>query len=253
MSRPLILVGAKPPVSFFAYPDKPSWGAAGGREILHLAHAHEDGDQALAALAEALGAQRAGGAGGSLALPDAPTGKLNQYTVGAAIARHLPEGAIVSDEGATSGGGSQAATVTARPHDWLTLTGGSIGQGMPLATGAAVACPDRKVVCLQGDGGAMYTLQALWTQAREKLDVITVIFANRSYAILNVELARVGAQNVGPARPLHARPAPAGPGLRQAGRGHGRRGQPRRDHRGLRRPVRRSHGDKGPRLIEVVI
>jgi acetolactate synthase-1/2/3 large subunit len=90
------------------------------------------------------------------------------------------------------------ATATAAPHDHLALTGGSIGQGIPVGTGAAVATPDRKVVCLQGDGGAMYTLQALWTQAREKLDVTTVILANRSYAILNVELARVGALNAGP-------------------------------------------------------
>ena len=87
---------------------------------------------------------------------------------------------------------------TAAPHDHLPLTGGSIGQGIPLAGGAAMACPDRKVICLHGDGGAMYTLQALWTQAREKLDVTTVIFANRSYAILNIELARVGAKNPGP-------------------------------------------------------
>jgi acetolactate synthase-1/2/3 large subunit len=86
----------------------------------------------------------------------------------------------------------------AAPHDHLPLTGGSIGQGIPLAGGAAMACPDRKVICLHGDGGAMYTLQGLWTQAREKLDVTTVIFANRSYAILNIELARVGAQNPGP-------------------------------------------------------
>ena len=90
------------------------------------------------------------------------------------------------------------ATVNAAPHDHLSLTGGSIGQGLPLATGAAVAAPDRKVVCLHGDGGAMYTLQALWTQAREKLDVVNVIFANRSYAILNIELMRVGAENPGP-------------------------------------------------------
>jgi acetolactate synthase-1/2/3 large subunit len=90
------------------------------------------------------------------------------------------------------------ATATAAPHDHLALTGGSIGQGIPVATGAAVAAPGRKVVCLQGDGGAMYTLQALWTQARENLDVTTVILANRSYAILNVELHRVGALNAGP-------------------------------------------------------
>ena len=194
----VVLVGAKPPVSFFAYPDKPSWGLPDGCEILHLAWPHEDAPAAMAALADALGAPRQGLAPSPLALPDMPSGRFNHYTIGQVIARHLPENAILSDEGATSSGGTVAATATAAPHDHLTLTGGSIGLGIPMATGAAVACPDRKVVCIQGDGGAMYTLQVLWTQAREKLDVTTVIFANRSYAILNVELARVGARNVGP-------------------------------------------------------
>jgi acetolactate synthase-1/2/3 large subunit len=195
----LILVGAKPPVSFFAYPGKPSWGLPDGATIHYLAHPHEDGVGALQALAAALAAPSTGAAGRAAHVrPDAPTGRLNQYTIGQAIARHLPEGAILSDEGATNTGGTMAATITAPPHDHLALTGGSIGQGIPLGTGAAVASPDRKVVCIQGDGGAMYTLQALWTQARERLDVTTVIFANRSYAILNVELARVGARNVGP-------------------------------------------------------
>ena len=78
-------------------------------------------------------------------------------------------------------------------HDWLCLTGGAIGQGLPVATGAAVACPDRKVICLEGDGSALYTIQSLWTQAREGLDVVTVLYNNRSYAILNLELGRVGA------------------------------------------------------------
>jgi acetolactate synthase-1/2/3 large subunit len=109
----------------------------------------------------------------------------------------LPENVIVSDEAATSGLGIAFATATAPAHDHLALTGGSIGQGIPVGTGAAVACPHRKVLVLQGDGGAMYTLQALWTQAREKLDVTTVIFANRSYGILNIELARVGAGTPG--------------------------------------------------------
>ena len=194
----LILVGAKPPVSFFAYPGKPSWCTPEGCEILHLAHEHEDGVGALTALMSAV---NAGGATSVVAphkVSDGVSGAVNQHTIGQIIARHLPEGAILSDEGATSSGGTQIATATAAPHDHLTLTGGSIGQGIPLATGAAVACPERKVVCIQGDGGAMYTLQALWTQAREKLDVTTVIFANRSYGILNIELARVGARNVGP-------------------------------------------------------
>jgi acetolactate synthase-1/2/3 large subunit len=194
----LVLVGSRPPVSFFAYPGKPSWGLPDGARITYLAHPHEDGVGALEALAEAVGAASSPTRLTPFVRPDAPTDKLNQYTVGQVIARHLPEGAIVSDEGATGSGGMLLATATAAPHDHLALTGGSIGQGVPVATGAAVAAPDRKVICLQGDGGAMYTLQALWTQAREKLDVTTVILANRSYAILNVELARVGALNAGP-------------------------------------------------------
>ena len=121
------------------------------------------------------------------------------------IAGLLPEGAVVSDEAATSGLGPALATATAAPHDWLSLTGGAIGQGLPVAAGAAVACPGRKVVCLHGDGGAMYTVQTLWTIAREQLDVTVVIFANRSYAILNIELAarrcRAGTTSIVDARP----------------------------------------------------
>jgi acetolactate synthase-1/2/3 large subunit len=194
----LILVGSKPPVSFFAYPGKPSYGLQATTKVFYLAHAHEDGTGALEALAEALGASKEAANIAPLKLPEQIADKFDQYTIGQVIARHLPEGAIVSDEAATSGAGSALATVTAAPHDQLGLTGGSIGQGLPVATGAAVAGKGRKIVCLHGDGGAMYTLQALWTQAREKLDVTTVIFANRSYAILNIELARVGASNPGP-------------------------------------------------------
>jgi acetolactate synthase-1/2/3 large subunit len=194
----LILVGSKPPVSFFAYPGKPSWGLPQGATIHYLAHAHEDGTTALEALAEALGAPREPAHVAALKTVESIADKFDQYTIGQIIARHLPEGAILSDEGATSGAGTALATATAAPHDHLALTGGSIGQGLPVATGAAVAAPGSKVVCVHGDGGAMYTLQALWTQAREKLDVTTVIFANKSYAILNIELARVGAGNPGP-------------------------------------------------------
>lgn len=187
----LILVGAKPPVSFFAYPDKPSWCTAPGTRITHLAHAHEDGVAALEAIAAAFTAKPVRV---ELSLPDEPDGRLDQFTIGQVIARYLPENAIVSDEAATNAVGPGLALATARPHDHLSLTGGSIGQGLPLAGGAAVACPDRKVVCLHGDGGAMYTVQSLWTQARENLDVTTVIFSNRAYAILRVEMARTGAQ-----------------------------------------------------------
>ena len=194
----LILVGAKPPVSFFAYPGKPSWGLPDGARILYLAQPHEDGAGALKALAEAIAAPKEAKGRAELKRPDMPSDKFNAYTVGQIVARFLPEDAIVSDEAATSGGGVSFFTANAPAHDHLSLTGGSIGQGVPVATGAAVAAPQRKVIALQGDGGGMYTLQALWTQAREKLDVTTIIFANRSYAILNVELARVGAQNPGP-------------------------------------------------------
>ena len=130
--------------------------------------------------------------------PERPSGELTGEAVANTVGALLPEGAIVSDEANTAGLWVAAATAGAPPHDSLTLTGGAIGQGLPVATGAAVACPDRKVVCLEADGSAMYTLQALWTQAREGLDVTTVIFNNRSYAILNLELSRVGAESPGP-------------------------------------------------------
>ncbi|MGA8460845.1 MAG: thiamine pyrophosphate-dependent enzyme, partial [Streptosporangiaceae bacterium] len=119
--------------------------------------------------------------------------------VAAAVGALLPEGAIVSDEANTSGLWLPGATAGAPPHDWLTLTGGSIGQGLPVATGVAVACPGRPVLALEADGSAMYTLSALWTHAREGLDITTVIFNNRSYAILNMELNRVGAEPAGDA------------------------------------------------------
>ena len=189
----LVLVGAKPPVSFFGYPGKPGWCTAPHTTITYLAHAHEDGIGALEAVATAFdGVARPT----ELALPDEPSGALDQFTIGRIVARYLPDGAIVSDEGATNSLGPGLALATARPHDHLSLTGGSIGQGLPVAGGAAVACPDRKVVCLHGDGGAMYTVQSLWTQARENLDVTTVIFSNRAYAILRVELARTGAKEL---------------------------------------------------------
>jgi acetolactate synthase I/II/III large subunit len=195
----LILVGASPPVSFFAYPNKPSWCTPEDCKILYLAHPNEDGTAALEALADAVKAPKEPLHVGASRKPDVPNGPLNPLTAGQVIAHFLPTGAIISDEGATAGGGVHQFAATIEPHDHLSLAGGAIGQGIPVATGAAVACPDRKVVCLEGDGSGMYTLQALWTQARESLDVTTLIFANRSYAILNIELARVGAQNPGPA------------------------------------------------------
>ncbi len=188
----LILVGAKAPVSFFAYPDQPSWLAPEGCEILTLAEPHESPAIALSDLALALDCAKTTTRTNALARPEAVAGELNPQNLAVAISRSMPEGTIVSDESATAGILLPSFTAQAAPHDWLQLTGGAIGQGGPLSVGAAVACPDRQILCLQGDGAAMYTLQALWTQAREGLNVTTVILANRSYAILNVEFSRVG-------------------------------------------------------------
>ncbi len=164
-----------------------------GCEVHVLAAGSDDAVGALEALADALGAP-ATVEGAAAFRPDRPTGALDGEAIAAALGALLPEEAIVVDEGNTAGLWSPMLTAGAAPHDWLTLTGGAIGYGMPTAIGAAVACPDRKVVNLQADGSAMYTLQALWTQAREGLDVTTIIFNNGSYAILNLELTRVGAE-----------------------------------------------------------
>ena len=129
--------------------------------------------------------------------PELPVGELNTRAVAAAVGALLPEGAIVSDEGNTSSLFSSSMTAGCPPHDWLFLTGGAIGQGLPVAVGAATACPDRPVVSLQADGSALYTLQSWWTMARYGLDVTTVLFNNHSYAILNMELQRVGVEGAG--------------------------------------------------------
>ena len=194
----LVLVDAKAPVSFFAYPDKPSDLVPPGCTVHTLVRPGEDAPGALEALADAVGASPDSAVLAPAARPDRPSGALTMETLAAAIGATLPENAIVVDEGNTSGLFVAGATAGAPRHDWLTLTGGAIGIGLPAATGAAVAAPDRPVLCLQADGSAMYTLQALWTQAREGLNVTTVILANRSYAILNMELQRVGADAGGP-------------------------------------------------------
>jgi len=194
----MVFAGTTQPVAFFAYPNRPSVLVPEGCKTMTLAQRAEDAVAGLAALADALGAPSQGPSQ-ALALPGAaPSGKQTAYTVGASIARHMPEGAIVCDDAVTSGAGVAAGAATARPHELLALTGGAIGIGLPLAVGAAVAAPDRKVISLNGDGAAMYTVQALWTLARENLDVTVVVFANNSYRILNIEMTRTGAGEVGP-------------------------------------------------------
>jgi acetolactate synthase I/II/III large subunit len=195
--RHLIVVDAKAPVSFFAYPGKPSRLVPDGCEVLELAAPTADILASLEALADAVGAADAQPALQPASRPDRPTGALTADSLSALIGALLPEGAIVSDESVTSGRALPVTTAGAPRHDWLTLTGGAIGQGLPVAVGAAVASPDRPVLALEADGSAAYTIQSLWTMAREQLNVTVVIFNNSSYEILNIELARVGAQGAG--------------------------------------------------------
>ena len=194
----IILVGAKPPVAFFAYPGKPSILTPDGCQLHQLATLEHDCVHALHWLADEVGANKHEPVVQQAGRPQVPTGALTKDSIAAVIGAMLPEQAIVADESVTTGRGFFTLTAGAPPHCWMNNMGGSIGLGMPLATGAAVACPDRKVVCLSGDGSGMYTVQALWTQAREGLDVTTIIFANRDYEILKGELGRVGASNPGP-------------------------------------------------------
>ena len=196
--RKIVFVGAKPPVSFFAYPEKPSWLSPEGAELIELADARSDALFALSSLADALGAPKTHSKAQPAFIPPMPRGKLDPTGVASAVAELMPKDTIVIDEATTAGLAMFPMTAGAKAHDWLMLTGGSIGFGLPSGVGAAIACPDRKVLCLQADGSAMYTVQALWTMAREKLDVTTIILNNASYAILNIELARVGAGNPGP-------------------------------------------------------
>jgi len=195
----LILVEALPPVSFFGYPARRSPLAPEDCSIHVLASIDEDGTQALQALVQECGAgsvSRLWRAPGAMAPP--PGAALTPEIIGLTLAAEMPDDAIVSDEMISVGETILQQLAAARPYQHLPVTGGSIGQGLPVAVGAAVACPDRKVIALEGDGSAMYTLQSLWTMAREQLDVVVVILSNRSYRILEMEMHRTGAGEIGP-------------------------------------------------------
>jgi acetolactate synthase-1/2/3 large subunit len=193
----LILVGAPEPVAFFGHPSRPSRLAPEGCRIFSLSAPEENCSGALAALADALDASSMAPRLQSMEPQPGPQGKITLDGLAQAIAAAIPENLIVVDESITSGRGMMAATRGAPPHDYLVNTGGSIGLGTPLAVGAAIAAPDRPVLCLEGDGSFMYTLQALWTAARESLAVTTVVFSNRTYGILKLELGALGT-NPGP-------------------------------------------------------
>ena len=193
----LLLVESRAPVNFFGYPGRRGQPLPVDAAISTLATHSEDGSAALVALADWL-------APGSVAplpsftLPERPQGPINAVSFAAALARRLPENAIYCDEAITAGLALPAVMAAAAPHDELDLMGGAIGDALPLATGAALASRERKVICASGDGSALYTIQALWTQARENLDVTTIICANRVYAILAYEHLQIEGCPPGP-------------------------------------------------------
>ncbi len=197
--RQLILVGAPAPVAYFAYPGKESVLTSPESEIHVLAKPGEDMVGALDALADALSIKSENVSGRTrIERPQLPVGDITLPGISAAIGALIPDQAILVDESMTSGRALMPATLGAPPHDWLGNTGGSIGIALPLAVGAAVAAPERRVLCLTADGSGMYTLQALWTMAREGLNVTTVVFANRTYAVLKREFSYLGIGEPGP-------------------------------------------------------
>jgi acetolactate synthase-1/2/3 large subunit len=254
--RLLILVGAREPVAFFGYPDLPRFLVSDDCRVETLAEHHEDMDHALQALSDAVGgcADHVAYLSNETDRPgwkdeSAPT----SLDMGRALAALMPEGTIVVDEAITSGRQLQSSAAMALPHDWLEITGGAIGYGLPCAIGAAIGCPDRKVVAIIGDGTAMYTVQALWTMARENLDITVIICANRKYQILRGELAAMGG------------PPPAANALRMLtldtphldwvslARGMGVSGTRVDNMGGLAKALNAGLSSSGPSLIEVLI
>ena len=193
----IVLVGAKKPVAFFGYPNKPSYLFSKDCAIDELVGLGEDIHHALQMLVEHLGASKLKPVLAQLNQPECPDGPFDQAGIAKVLTALIPEHAIVVDESITTGRDFDAFTMSAQPHDWLNLMGGSIGFALPAAVGAAIAAPNRTVLALEGDGSAMYTLQSLWTMARERLNVKVIIFANQSYEILKGELVNVGATGSG--------------------------------------------------------
>jgi len=189
----IVTVETTEPIAFFSYPGKPSLLKAEGTHVHALAEVGEDSAAGLEMLVDALGVSGHHAVLQERSKATPPTGSLSPASIAQALAAALPENAILVDESLTTGRETMGLTVGAAPHDLINNLGGSIGYGTPVATGAAIACPDRRVFCMVGDGSAMYTIQSLWTQARENLNITTIIFANNSYAILRAEYANMGA------------------------------------------------------------
>lgn len=248
----LVLVESPAPVSFFGYASSPSYLAPEGCAPHVLAPVDGDGTEALEALAEELGAGPPPAV--QHARPEAPrSGPLTLDAIGRTLAAVLPPGAVLSDEMVSSGETVSQQLRHAAEHELLPVTGGSIGQGIPVALGAAIACPDRKVVALEADGSGMYTLQGLWTMARLGLDVVTVIFANRRYRILDIEMRRTGAGDMGPrANDMIDIARPALDWVKLA-EGQGVRAARAGDTDAFVRLFRQAMTERGPALIEAVL
>jgi len=249
----VILAGAPDPVAMFGWAGASSALLRSDVERVALAGVNEDVSSALAAVADALNAPRKLSTLAPFEPAPPPSGRLNAEALAAAVAHILPHHAIVVDEGATSSLPLYGALASAAPHAWLTLTGGAIGQGLPCATGAAIACPDRKVLAFQADGSGLYTLQALWTQARESLDVTTVVCANRAYRILQVEMLRAGSDAGG--RAARALTELAGPELDwvRLASGMGVPAVRAEDADSLVRALGRALTEPGPHLVEAIL
>ena len=252
--RHVVLAGAKNPVSFFAYPDKPSVLTPDGCVSTQLAGVERDIEAALEDLAAELGATATPPSFlAQSGRPSLPAGRVTPEGLGAVLGALLPENAIVVDESVSIGRGLFPLTAGAPPHDWLNNMGGSIGFGLPVAVGAAIACPDRKVITLEGDGSGMYTVQSLWTMAREGLNVTIVVLANRSYAILKGEFANVGAGTPGQrATDMMSLDRPNLDWVALA-RGHGVEAGRANDLEEFAREFKRAMAVRGPYLIELVM
>jgi acetolactate synthase-1/2/3 large subunit len=194
----IIVIGARRPVAFFAYPNKPGILTQDGTKFIELASLSDNIGEMVEELSDLLGATKIiPSTISEMKIPEIPAGPINTTSLGMVLGALIPENAIIVDESVTTGREFFAQTAGSRPHTWLNNCGGSIGFGMPVAIGAAVASPDQKVIALEGDGSAMYTVQSLWTMARENLDITVLIFANQSYKILQGELTNVGVVNPG--------------------------------------------------------
>src|SRR5690349_12345252 len=249
----LILAGARSPVSFFAYPDRASDLVPPGCTVTVLAEPDQDTEAALETLADQVAAGTKPVLVEAAPPPPADPGPLNAISLANTIAASLPEHAIISDEANTSGFAMPVALAAAPRHTLLTLTGGSIGQGMPAATGAAIAAPDRPVLSLEADGSALYTIQALWTQARERLDVTTVLINNAAYAILRMELARTAAGGAGERAERMLDLSHPTPDFTQLSTGLGVPARRVTTAEELDRALREAYAEPGPHLIEAIV